>query len=114
MDFGPRKLGSESVMKVDPRTESTRSVPDVPPTRPTAGKPPSGRPVPPPGDAVNLSGALRLADEAVRAAALSGDVRPHAVDRARQLLATGELGSDPEALADRIIDSLLETRDPGT
>ena len=64
-----------------------------------------------PLDTVSLSGELRLADEAVRAAALSGDVRPEAVARARALFQSGSLGSDLEALADKIIDSLTEIRD---
>jgi len=62
-------------------------------------------------DAVSLSSDLRLADEAVRAAALDGDVRPEAVARARGLLARGALGNDLEGLADRIIESLIESRD---
>ena len=97
-------------MKVDPRTESSREVQPVQ----AADKPVAARPVAAPADAVNLSGALRLADEAVRAAAFGGDVRPEAVARARQLMEAGTLGSDPEALANRIIDSLLESRVPGT
>jgi hypothetical protein len=63
-------------------------------------------------DSVRLSGELRLADEAVRAAALAAEVRPDAVARARALLESGELGRDVSALADSIIDSLLESRDP--
>ena len=114
MDFGPRKLGSENVMKIDPRTETPRNVQDVPPAAPADTKRAVGRARAPPCDALKPSGALRLADEAVRAAAFSGDVRPEAVDRARALLDSGELGSDPESLADRIIDSLLDSRDPGT
>lgn len=61
--------------------------------------------------AVSLSSDLRLADEAVRAAALAGEVRPEAVARARALLASGELGGDLERLADRLIESLIESRD---
>ena len=60
-------------------------------------------------DAVSLSSDLRLADEAVRAAALAGDVRPEAVARARALLASGDLGSDLTRLADRLIESLTES-----
>lgn len=62
-------------------------------------------------DEVRLSPSLRLADEAVKAAAISGDVRPAAVARARALLATGRIGADLEHLADKIISSLTETRD---
>jgi anti-sigma28 factor (negative regulator of flagellin synthesis) len=59
-------------------------------------------------DAVSLSGDLRLADEAVRAAAVSGNVRPAAVEAARALLASGQLGADLDRLADRMIDSLTQ------
>lgn len=95
-------------MKVDPRTESSREVAptatDATRQSPTlAGKTP---------DAVRLSDSLRLADDAVRAAALSGDVRPANVARARELLQSGQLGRDLGSLADRIIDSLTQARDP--
>jgi hypothetical protein len=64
-----------------------------------------------PNEAVSLSSDLRLADEAVRAAAPGDGVREHAVERARALLASGELGRDLERLAERLIDSLIESRD---
>jgi anti-sigma28 factor (negative regulator of flagellin synthesis) len=110
MEFGPRKLGSEHIMKVDPRAQSSRDVQPV-----TAEEVRSApKPAEPAADAVKLSDALKLADGAVRAAAVSGDVRPEAVARARQLMESGQLGSNAEALADRIIDSLLESRDTHT
>jgi hypothetical protein len=59
-------------------------------------------------DLVGLSSDLRLADEAVRAVALAGAVRPEAVARARALLTSGELAGDLERLADRLIESLIE------
>ena len=110
MAFETRKLGSEHIMKVDPRAESSR---DVQPVK-TDEVRSALKPAEPAADAVKLSDALKLADDAVRAAAMSGDVRPEAVARARQLMASGQLGSNPEALADRIIDSLLESRDART
>jgi hypothetical protein len=95
-------------MKVDPRTESSRQVArtatDV--TR-QASRVAEKNP-----DAVNLSDELRLADEAVRAAAISGDVRPANVARARELYQSGQLARDLGSLADRIIDSLVQDRDP--
>ena len=97
-------------MKVDPRAESTQQVPAV--SAEVAKVPP--KPAGVPNDAVKLSDALKVADEAVRAAAHSGDVRPEAIIRARQLLEAGELGLNFESLADRIIDSLLESRDDRT
>jgi anti-sigma28 factor (negative regulator of flagellin synthesis) len=59
-------------------------------------------------DSVRLSGDLRLADAAVRLAAVAGDVRPEAVARARALLESGKLGDDPERLADRLIDTISD------
>jgi hypothetical protein len=110
MEFGTRKLGSEHIMKVDPRAESSRDVQPVKADE-VRSAPKSVELV---SDAVKLSDALKLADDAVRAAAISGDVRPEAVARARQLMESGQLGSNPDVLADRIIDSLLESRDTRT
>ena len=100
-------------MKVDdPRAHFSLPVtpvapePSKPPTK-TAGVPPKSE------DAVSLSGDLRLANEAVRAAAMAGDVRPEAVAKAMRLIADGHLGADLERLADRIIDSLAEAHDAG-
>ena len=97
-------------MKVDPRTESSRDVQPVAADEVRQAAKPSASP----SDAVKLSHTLKLADDAVRAAAMSGDVRPEAVARARELMSTGQLGADSEALADRIIHSLLESRDTRT
>ena len=62
-------------------------------------------------DAVRLSGDVGLVDEAVRAAALTGDVRPEAVARARALLSRGEIGVDLDRLADRLIQALTHSND---
>lgn len=97
-------------MKVDPRAEASR---DVKPVTVDEVRP-APKPAEPQADAVKLSDTLKLADQAVRAAAASGDVRPEAVARARQLLESGLVGSNPDALAERIIDSLLESRDTRT
>jgi anti-sigma28 factor (negative regulator of flagellin synthesis) len=87
----------------DPQAPSSTSVTrlDADPVRlaPKRGASPSG------SDAVQLSGDVRLADEAVRAADVT-HVRPDAVARARALLEQGQLGTDLGRLADRIIDSL--------
>lgn len=95
-------------MKVDPRTESSR---EVAPTATDATRQ-SSRPAEKTPDAVKLSDELRLADEAVRAAAISGDVRPANVAKARELYQSGQLARDLGSLADRIIDSLVQARDP--
>ena len=62
-------------------------------------------------EAIDLSSDLRLADEAVRAAAPGPGVRPDAVARARALLASGNIAADLERLADRLIESLIESPD---
>jgi flagellar biosynthesis anti-sigma factor FlgM len=49
----------------------------------------------------------QLAEMAVRAATTSPDIRPEVVERAKKMLASGELGANTERLADRMIDSLL-------
>ena len=110
-------------MKIDPRAESSREVaPSAAeqlrqsakavekPSAKAAEKQPSDAVEKPSPDEVKLSSETRLADEAVRAAAISGDVRPAAVHRARRLLLSGELGRNTEALAERIIDSLIQSR----
>ena len=96
-------------MKIEPTGTSS------PAARVTAQNPkPATTPASSSSDAVKLSADLRFADVALRAAAMAGDVRPEAVARAIELLNSGELGSDMERLADRIIDSLLESRDHQT
>ncbi len=93
-------------MKIDPRADSTQEVAAA--TADSTRQPArSGSQT---SDAIQLSGEVRLADEAVRVAALSGDVRPRAVARARDLLQSGKLGADHGAVADRIIESLIQSR----
>jgi hypothetical protein len=65
-------------------------------------------------DGVRLSGDVRLAQEAVRAASLQESVRPDAVARGRALLESGSLGTDVDRLATLMIDSLLESHDTTT
>jgi flagellar biosynthesis anti-sigma factor FlgM len=60
------------------------------------------------GDRVELSADAALAQEAVKAAAEGEAIRPEVVERARRLLAEGKLGSDAHALADSLIESMLE------
>src|SRR5260221_7135333 len=97
-------------MKVDnPRVDLSNP---VQPAAADVARPPVRSTGPADSDAVRLSANLRLADEAVRAAALSGDVRPAAVAKARALLASGKLGNDLEHLADRIINHLTQSIDP--
>lgn len=62
---------------------------------------------PPSADRVNLSSEVDFVHSAVQAAASAPDVRADAVERARQKLSAGELGSNLERLADRIIDHVV-------
>jgi hypothetical protein len=61
-------------------------------------------------DEVRLSSDLRLADEAIRAAA-PDEGRSDEVQRARALFEGGAVGTDLERLADRMIESLLHSYD---
>lgn len=72
---------------------------------------PAGR-VRPEGDAVTLSRDLQLAKDAVAAAAVSSEIRPDAIARARAALADGSLDANVERLADALIDALLESHAP--
>ena len=60
-------------------------------------------------DVVEFSPAVAIANAAVKSAAVSTDVRPEAVARAKALLEAGQVGQDLDALADKIIDSLLDS-----
>ena len=60
------------------------------------------------GDRVALSSEAALASSAAKAAAESPDVRMDLVNRMRELMERGELGADADALADRLIDGMLE------
>jgi flagellar biosynthesis anti-sigma factor FlgM len=59
-------------------------------------------------DRVQLSSDAQLVNSAVRAATDAPAIRPEAVERAKQKLVAGEIGQDAYALADRLIDHLLE------
>jgi hypothetical protein len=93
-------------MKVEHPLDEPRGVSRVTsaPERPVAKAPAAG-------DAVRLSGDVGLVDEAVRAAAVTGDVRPEAVARARAMLERGAIGGDLERLADRLIEALAHSHD---
>jgi flagellar biosynthesis anti-sigma factor FlgM len=60
------------------------------------------------GDTVQVSADAALAHDAVKAASESPDIRADLVERMRALLASGELGSDAGALADSLIDSMID------
>jgi flagellar biosynthesis anti-sigma factor FlgM len=59
-------------------------------------------------DSVKVSAAGQLATTAAREAAAAPAIRQDKVEAARKALEAGRIGQDPHALADRIIDSLLD------
>jgi flagellar biosynthesis anti-sigma factor FlgM len=63
-----------------------------------------------PGDRVHLSSDAALASAAVKAAHESPDIRPDVVERMKKALAAGEVGTDPQALADALIDRMIEEK----
>jgi flagellar biosynthesis anti-sigma factor FlgM len=58
-------------------------------------------------DEVRLSSDGQLLQAAVQAAQQLPDIRPDVVERMRAALAKGEIGNDPHALADTLIDRML-------
>lgn len=61
-------------------------------------------------DRVELSQDAALANAAAKAAADGPDVRPELVERMKKALASGELGSDAHALAESLIDRMLDEK----
>ncbi|MFI5179183.1 MAG: flagellar biosynthesis anti-sigma factor FlgM [Vicinamibacterales bacterium] len=61
------------------------------------------------GDKVNVSPDAQLASKAIAAAREASDVRPDVVARAKELLADGKVGSDPDKLADAMLKGLLDS-----
>jgi flagellar biosynthesis anti-sigma factor FlgM len=59
------------------------------------------------GDSVQVSSDAQLLNQALRAASSLPSIRADKVEMARQKLASGGLGADAGALADRLIDSLI-------
>lgn len=60
-------------------------------------------------DRVNVSEGAALAATAKKAADEAPDIRQDLVERMRAKLAAGEIGTDAEKLADRMIDNMLES-----
>ena len=60
------------------------------------------------GDRVALSSGAQLAQSAMGAVGAADEIRADKVDAAKKLLEAGKLGSDPQRLADAIINRLLE------
>ena len=59
------------------------------------------------GDRVDVSPDGQLMGQAVKAAQDSPAIRQDKVDQARAKLAAGQVGNDPQRLAERMIDHLL-------
>ena len=62
-------------------------------------------------DSVSVSPAAQFASQAITASQSSPDVRPDVVARAKQLLADGKIGNDPQHLADTLIDHAINSND---
>lgn len=62
-------------------------------------------------DAVQVSDAAKLLSRALNAAD-TPTVRRELVDKMRELLKSGQIGQDSRALADRMIDDIIETGFP--
>jgi flagellar biosynthesis anti-sigma factor FlgM len=58
-------------------------------------------------DRLEVSKDAQLVSSALKTATTAPDIRPEAVERARQALAAGKVGTDSLALADKMLDSLL-------
>jgi flagellar biosynthesis anti-sigma factor FlgM len=60
------------------------------------------------GDTVELSSQARMVNQALQAATATPTIREDKVAEARLKLDAGEIGQDAEALANRLIDQMLE------
>ena len=58
-------------------------------------------------DRVEVSKDAQLMSSALQEASKAPAIRQDVVERARQKLAAGEVGNDPERLAERMIDNML-------
>jgi hypothetical protein len=59
-------------------------------------------------DRLEVSGTAQLLAAALQSANEAPALRPDAIERARELLRSGELGKDTQALAEVIVDRLIE------
>lgn len=69
----------------------------------------SGEASKPGADHLRVSAEAQLANDAVKAAGDSSDVRPDVVARVKKLYDAGQVGNDPYAIADALIKSSLES-----
>jgi flagellar biosynthesis anti-sigma factor FlgM len=68
---------------------------------------PTSAPAAATGDQLQLSSDARLMETAMRAVQQMPDIRGDVVERMQALLAKGQIGNDPHALADTLIDRML-------
>jgi flagellar biosynthesis anti-sigma factor FlgM len=62
------------------------------------------------GDRVELSSDAALAQATVKAVDEAPDIRADVVERMKKALAAGEVGNDPQALAESLIDRMLDEK----
>jgi flagellar biosynthesis anti-sigma factor FlgM len=62
------------------------------------------------GDRVELSADAALAGAAIKAAGEGPEIRPDVVERMKKALADGQIGRDTNALAESLIDRMLEEK----
>jgi len=60
-------------------------------------------------DTVKVSAAAQFASRAISTSQQTSAVRPDVVARAKQLLADGKIGNDPQRLADKLIDLAIDS-----
>ena len=93
-------------MRIDiPRTYGPQST-DTPET--ARGRAADARPRSSGADAVSVSHETQLVQDVVRTASEAPAIREAMVERARALVERGEVGTDLDRLADRMLDDLLE------
>jgi len=98
-------------MKIEGNRPNLESVAAQRADRVTVGR---GKQTPGPGmtqgaDRVQVSESATLAASARRVADETPDIRHDLVEKMRAKLAAGEIGTDAERLADRMIDHMLES-----
>jgi negative regulator of flagellin synthesis FlgM len=87
------------------RTDSSQQSQQL--ERTQSGQAGKGRVAAQSGDRVEVSGDARLLSSAMQAASNAPAIRTDKVEAAKAKLASGELGSNPQRLANKMIDSLL-------
>jgi flagellar biosynthesis anti-sigma factor FlgM len=113
LDLHAASSRQERSVKIDSYGTDIRSAP----TLDRVGRPatlrgnadPAGAAPGPAGDEVRLSSDAQLMQAAMTSAQQVPDVRQDVVERMQAALAKGEVGNDPHALADALIDRMLGT-----